>query len=172
MTRFPREGLFRPVPGGAFVASNAIVTGDVTLGRDVGIWFGCVVRGDDAPLTIGERTNIQDLTMIHADTGVPNVIGAEVTVGHRCVLHGARIEDRCLIGMGAVLLGGSRIGAESLIAAGAVVKESFVVPPRSLVAGVPGKILRSLSDDEVAMIRRSADGYVKKIRLYLEPGNA
>jgi carbonic anhydrase/acetyltransferase-like protein (isoleucine patch superfamily)/membrane protease YdiL (CAAX protease family) len=168
MTHFPRKGLFRPVEGGAFVASNAVVTGDVTLGEDVGIWFGCVVRGDDAPLTVGRRTNVQDLTMIHADTGVPNVIGEEVTIGHRCVLHGAKIEDRCLIGMGAVLLGGSVIGAESLIAAGAVVKEGFVVPPRSLVAGVPGRILRTLTDEEVASIRRSADGYVKKIRLYLD----
>jgi carbonic anhydrase/acetyltransferase-like protein (isoleucine patch superfamily) len=170
MSTFPREGLFRPVDGGAFVASNAIITGDVTLGRDVGIWFGCVVRGDDAPLAVGPRTNIQDLTMVHADTGVPNVIGAEVTVGHRCVLHGARIEDRCLIGMGAVLLGGSRIGAESLIAAGAVVKEDFVVPPRSLVAGVPARILRTLTEEEVAAIVKSADGYVRKIRLYLSAG--
>lgn len=168
MTHFPRRGLFRPIEGGAFVASNAIVTGDVTLGEDVGVWFGCVVRGDDAPLTVGRRTNVQDLTMIHADTGVPNVIGEEVTIGHRCVLHGARVEDRCLIGMGAILLGGSVIGAESLIAAGTVVKEGFVVPPRSLVAGVPGKILRALRDDEVAMIVRSAEGYVSKIRLYLE----
>ena len=171
MALFPRRGLFRPVEGGAFVATNAIVTGDVTLGEDVGVWFGCVVRGDDAPLTVGRRTNVQDLTMIHADTGVPNVIGQEVTIGHRCVLHGARIEDRCLIGMGAVLLGGSVIGAESLIAAGTVVKEGFVVPPRSLVAGVPGKILRALRDDEVESIRRSAEGYVRKIRLYLEEGS-
>ena len=170
MTFFPCQGLFRRVEGGAFVASNAIVTGDVTFGKDAGVWFGCVVRGDDAPLTIGERTNIQDLTMIHADTGVPNLIGAEVTVGHRCVLHGARIEDRCLIGMGAVLLGGSHIGEGSLIAAGAVVKQDFRVPPRSLVAGVPGKILRALTDEEVAMIRKSAEGYVRKIRLYLAPG--
>ena len=168
MATFPRRGLFRPVAGGAFVAANAIVTGDVTLGEDVGVWFGCVVRGDDAPLTVGRRTNVQDLTMIHADTGVPNVIGEEVTIGHRCVLHGARVEDRCLIGMGAILLGGSVIGAESLIAAGAVVKEGFVVPPRSLVAGVPGRILRELRDDEVEAIRRSAEGYVQKIRLYLE----
>jgi carbonic anhydrase/acetyltransferase-like protein (isoleucine patch superfamily) len=171
MALFPRRGLFRPVEGGAFVATNAIVTGDVTLGEDVGVWFGCVVRGDDAPLTVGRRTNVQDLTMIHADTGVPNVIGQEVTIGHRCVLHGARVEDRCLIGMGAVLLGGSVIGAESLIAAGTVVKEGFVVPPRSLVAGVPGKILRALRDDEVESIRRSAEGYVRKIRLYLEEGS-
>ena|SRR5437867_997119 len=168
MAFFPRRGLFHPVEGGAFVASDAVVTGDVTLGEDVGIWFGSVVRGDDAPLSIGRRTNVQDLTMIHADTGVPNVIGEEVTIGHRCVLHGARIEDGCLIGMGAVLLGGSVIGAGSLVAAGAVVRENFVVPPRSLVAGVPGRILRTITDEETAMIKKSAEGYVRKIRLYLD----
>lgn len=170
VSTFPRANLFRPVEGGAFVAANAVVTGDVTLGRDCGIWFGCVVRGDDAPLTVGERTNIQDLTMIHADPGVPNTIGVGVTVGHRCVLHGARVEDGCLVGMGAILLGGSVIGAGSIVAAGCVVKEGFEVPPRSLVVGVPGKIVRSVTDEEVAMIARSAEGYVRKIRLYLAEG--
>ena len=106
--------------------------------------------------------------MVHADTGVPNVIGAEVTIGHRCVLHGARVEDRCLIGMGAVLLGGSVIGSESIVGAGCVVKEGFVVPPRSLVVGIPGKIVRQVTDEEAALLARSAEGYVKKIRLYLE----
>lgn len=167
MTHFENRGLFRALPGGAFAANNAILTGDLRLEADVSVWFGCVLRGDDAPITIGARTNVQDLTMIHADPDVPNVIGSEVTIGHRCVLHGARVEDRCLIGMGAVLLGGSIIGAESLVAAGAVVKEGFVVPPRSLVAGVPAKILRGLTDEEVARFRLSADGYVKKVRIYL-----
>ncbi|MCK6447009.1 MAG: gamma carbonic anhydrase family protein [Planctomycetes bacterium] len=167
MSFFPREGLMHAVEGGGFVASNAIVTGDVTFGADAGVWFGCVLRGDDAPLVIGRRTNVQDLTMIHADPGVPNVIGDEVTIGHRCVLHGAKVEDRCLIGMGAILLAGSVIGRESLVAAGAVVKENFVVPPRSLVAGVPAKILRTLSDDEVRSIAASAEGYAQKLRLYL-----
>lgn len=167
MPYFDSKGLFEPLPGGAFKAVNAIVTGDVTLGRDVGIWFGCVVRGDDAPLTIGARTNVQDLTMIHADTGVPNVIGDEVTIGHRCVLHGAEVAHRCLIGMGAVLLGGSVIGEGSIVAAGAVVREGFEVPPRSLVAGVPGKIIRTLDDSSEASIRASAEGYVKKIAQYL-----
>ena len=168
MTYFTRKNKMRPVPGGAFVADGATITGHVNLGEDVGIWFGCVLRGDDAPLTIGARTNVQDLTMIHADIDVPNVIGEDVTIGHRVVLHGAEVGDRCLIGMGAVLLGGSKIGEESLIAAGTVVKENFVVPPRSLVAGVPGKILRELRDEEVAGFRDSAADYVKKIRLYLE----
>jgi len=97
MKHYPQRGLFEALEalaGTAYKACNAIVTGDVELGEDVGIWFGCVLRGDDAPLSIGRRTNIQDLTMIHADPGVPNVIGEEVTVGHRCVLHGARVGDR------------------------------------------------------------------------------
>ena len=167
MTMFPREGLMRPVEGGAFVAQNAIVTGDVTLGEDVGIWFGCVLRGDDAPLTIGARTNIQDLTMIHADTGHPNVIGSEVTVGHRVVLHGVQVGDRSLIGMGAVLLGGSRVGAGAIVAAGTVVKEGFEVPPNTLVAGVPGRLIRELGDAHAQSLAESAAGYVNKIRLYL-----
>lgn len=167
MAMYPRTGLFRPLEDGAFAADNVIVTGDVTLAEDVGIWFGCVVRGDDAPLAIGRRTNVQDLTMVHADTGVPNTIGEEVTVGHRCVLHGAEIGDRCLIGMGAVLLGGSRIGDESIVAAGAVVKEGMDVPPRSLLVGVPARVVREVSDQEVEAIRDSAEGYVRKIRLYL-----
>jgi carbonic anhydrase/acetyltransferase-like protein (isoleucine patch superfamily) len=167
MTHFPMRGLFEPLPGGAFKAANALVTGDVTLGTDVGIWFGCVVRGDDAPLSIGARTNLQDLSMIHADTGAPNVIGSEVTVGHRCVLHGVRIGDGSLIGMGAVLLGGSVIGAEALVAAGAVVREGFTVPDGMLAAGVPAKLIRPLTPEERKNLRASAEGYVKKIRLYL-----
>ena len=167
MTSFPRAGLMRRVEGGAFVASNAIVTGDVALGEDCGIWFGCVVRGDDAPLTIGRRTNIQDLSMVHADTGHPNVIGEEVTVGHRVVLHGVRVGDRSLIGMGAVLLGGSVVGEGAIVAAGTVVKEGFEVPPFTLVAGVPGKIVREVGDRYVKDLTESAEGYVKKLRLYL-----
>lgn len=167
MTSYPKAGLFRELDGGAFAAQNAVITGEVELGEDANVWFGCVLRGDDATIRIGARTNVQDLTMIHADIDVPNVIGEDVTIGHRCVLHGASVGDRCLIGMGAILLGGSTIGEESIIGAGAVVKEGMVVPPRSLVVGVPAKIVREVSDEAVAAIRRSADGYVNKLRQYL-----
>jgi len=167
MAHYPQKELFEALEGGAFKAKNAILTGDVSLAEDVGIWFGCVVRGDDAPLSVGARTNIQDLSMIHADTGIPNVIGEEVTIGHRCVLHGARVGDRCLIGMGAVLLGGSVIGAGSIVAAGAVVREGFEVPPGSLVAGVPAKLIRNVTKSELEAIAQSAAGYVRKIQLYL-----
>jgi carbonic anhydrase/acetyltransferase-like protein (isoleucine patch superfamily) len=167
MKSYPRAGLFEALEGGGYRAFDAVVTGDVSIGPDAGIWFGCVVRGDDAPITIGARTNIQDLTMIHADPGAPNSIGAEVTVGHRCVLHGVKIGDGALIGMGAILLGGSEVGPEALVAAGAVVREGFAVPPRTLVAGVPAKVVRPLRPEELADMRRSAEGYVRKIRLYL-----
>jgi len=167
MTYFEQSGLFEALEGGAYKAKNAIVTGDVTLGEDVGIWFGCVVRGDDAPLTIGKRTNIQDLTMIHADPGVPNVIGAEVIVGHRCVLHGASVRDGALIGMGAVLLGGSVVGEQAIVGAGAVVREGFEVPPRTLVAGVPARVIREIKPAELASLAPQAEGYVQKLRLYL-----
>ena len=168
MSEFPKSGLFQRLDGGAFAAQNATLTGDVSLGEDVGIWFGCVVRGDDAPLSLGRRTNVQDLTMIHADTGVENRIGEEVTIGHGCVLHGAEIADRCLIGMGVVLLGGSKIGEESIIGAGSVVTEGAEIPPRSLVLGIPGRVVREVTEDEVSMIRASAQGYVDKIAQYLE----
>ncbi|MEY2806926.1 MAG: hypothetical protein RIR65_1343 [Planctomycetota bacterium] len=166
MAMHEKRGRFRRV-GAAFAADNATIVGEVELGADAGVWFGCVVRGDDAPILVGARTNVQDLTMIHADTGVPNVIGRETTIGHRCVLHGAKVGDRCLIGMGAVLLGGCEVGDEAIVAAGAVVREGFVVPPRTLVAGVPAKILRAVTDEEVEMIRRSAQGYVDKVAQYL-----
>lgn len=167
MAQFPSTGLFRSLEGGAFAAKNATLTGNITLGAEANVWFGCVIRGDDAPIQIGARTNVQDLTMIHADTDVPNIIGEEVTIGHRCVLHGATVGDRCLIGMGAILLGGSVIGEGSIIGAGAVVKEGMIIPPRSLVVGVPAKIVREVGPETVDAILGSADGYVKKVQQYL-----
>lgn len=151
--------------GDAYVASTATVLADVTLERDASVWYGCVVRGDDAPLSVGERTNIQDASVMHADTGVPSSIGHDVTVGHGAVLHGAMIEPYVLIGMGAVILGHSVIGEGSIVAAGCVVPERFVVPPYSLVVGVPAKIVKTFDpaqrrDDAIA---HAAD-YVRKAK--------
>jgi len=157
----------RTVPGGAFIAEGAVVTGEVSLGEDANVWFGCVLRGDDAPLVIGPRTNIQDGTIVHADPGVPNRIGSDVTVGHRCVLHGAEVEDRCLIGMGAILLGGSRIGAGSIVGAGALVKENAVIPPRSLVVGIPARVVREVTQEEYDHLLEHAAGYVEAVKRYL-----
>jgi carbonic anhydrase/acetyltransferase-like protein (isoleucine patch superfamily) len=149
---------------GAFVASNAIVTDDVRLGRDCSVWYGVVIRGDCAPITIGELTNVQDNTVVHADTGVPNDIGAEVTIGHGAVVHGRRVGDGCLIGIKAVILGGAVIGEGCIIAAGAVVKENAVIPARSLVAGVPARVLRAVGDDEAATLRAHARHYLELAR--------
>ena len=125
----------------AFVAPGAVVTGDVTLGARVSVWFQTVIRGDSDRVEIGDDTNLQDLTLVHQDEGMPAIIGSRVTVGHRAIIHGCTIEDDCLIGMGAILLSGARIGSGSLVAAGALVKEGQVIPPGSLVVGAPARVL-------------------------------
>lgn len=153
--------------GSAYVAKDAVVVGAVELGADSSVWFGCVLRGDDAPLRIGARTNIQDLTVVHADPGEANEIGEDCVIGHRAVLHGAKVGNNCLIGMGAILLGGSRIGDGSIVAAGAVVREGMEVPPRSLVVGVPARVVRAIPEEALAEIRRNVAGYIAKARLYL-----
>jgi len=163
----PRLGLMRRVPGGAMVAQGAMVIGDVQLGEDVSVWFGCIIRGDDAPITIGARTNVQDGTVIHCDTGCPQVIGSDCTIGHRAMLHGVEIGNDVLIGMSATVLGGAKIGDGAVVAAGAVVKQDFVVPPRTLVAGVPARIVREVSDKELAFMRHSVPHYVETAESYL-----
>jgi carbonic anhydrase/acetyltransferase-like protein (isoleucine patch superfamily) len=154
--------------GDAFVAESASVTGDVTLGPGANVWFGAVLRGDDAPISVGEKTNVQDLSMVHADPGIPNVIGAFNVIGHQAVLHGAKVGDRCLIGMNCVLLTGSVIGDECIIGAGAVVTEGMVVPPRSVVLGVPGKIVRQVTDEEVRVFVESSEQYARRAAEYAE----
>jgi carbonic anhydrase/acetyltransferase-like protein (isoleucine patch superfamily) len=156
------DAFYRPrlLPRGeALVASTAVVTGDVVLGRGVSIWYGSVVRGDCDRISIGELSNVQDGAIVHADTGVPNDIGASVTIGHGAVVHGRRVGDGCLIGIKAVILGGAEIGEGCIVAAGAVVKEHAKIPPRSLVAGVPAKVLRSVTDAELVELRGHADHY-------------
>jgi len=157
----------RRVPGGAMIAQGALVIGNVQLGEDVSVWFGCIIRGDDAPITIGPRTNVQDGTVIHCDTGCPQVIGSDCTIGHRAMLHGVEIGNDVLIGMSATVLGGAKIGDGAVVAAGAVVKQDFVVPPRTLVAGVPARIVREVSDKELAFMRHSVPHYVETAESYL-----
>jgi carbonic anhydrase/acetyltransferase-like protein (isoleucine patch superfamily) len=143
----------------SWVAPNATVVGHVTAGSKASIWYGAVLRAEFEPIEIGEGSNLQDNVTVHVDPGFPATIGAGVSVGHNAVLHGCTIEDGCLIGMGAVVLNGARIGAGSLVAAGAVVGQGAVIPPGSLVAGVPGKVKRELSEDEVAHNRLNAQVY-------------
>jgi len=149
-----------------YVAPNATIIGQVTIGRGASIWFNTVVRGDMAPITIGEDTNVQDLSMVHVDYDTPTVIGKRVVVGHRAIIHGATVGDDCIIGMGAILLNRSRVGNNCIVAAGAVVREDFVVPDGSLAAGVPAVVKRPLTPEETERIRRNATDYSSRARLY------
>ncbi len=157
--------------GDAMVADNATVVGDVRLGKDVGIWFGVTIRGDDSWIEIGCDTNVQDNTCVHVDIDAPLRIGRGVTIGHGVILHGVEIGDYALIGMGSIVLGGARIGEYSLIGAGALIKEGAVIPPRSVVLGMPGKIVRQVTDDEMEGMRWRAHHYVERARTYLAPGS-
>jgi len=153
----------------AWIAQGASVIGDVEMGEESAVWFGCVVRGDVHYIKIGDRTNIQDLSMVHVthykksdrSDGYPTIIGNDVTVGHRVMLHGCTIEDACLIGMSATILDGAVIGKESIVGAGALVTKNKIFPPRSLIMGSPAKVVRELSDEEVAELYASASRYVK-----------
>ena len=153
--------------GDFYVASNAALIHQVTIGPESSIWYGCVVRGDVAAITIGARTNIQDLTMIHPETDEPITIGDDVTVGHRAILHMRTLGSGTLVGMGAILLAHSHIGRECIIGAGALIPEGRTIPDRSVVIGMPGKIVRQVSDAEAAHLKVHAANYVETARLNL-----
>jgi carbonic anhydrase/acetyltransferase-like protein (isoleucine patch superfamily) len=145
----------------AFIHEAAVVIGDVTLGARVSVWPTAVIRGDTAPIVVGEDSNVQDGTIVHVDHGVPCTIGARVGIGHRAIVHGATVEHDSLIGMGAILLNNVVVGTGSIIGAGAVCPEGMIVPPDSLVLGVPGRVIRKTSEAERERI-------AKTVRAYLE----
>ncbi len=140
--------------------------GDVTLGAESSVWYGAVLRGDMAPIVIGSQTNLQDGTIVHVDEGVPCHVGSRVGIGHRVILHGCTVEDDCLIGMGSVLLNDVHIGAGSVVAAGAVLPEGMQVPPRSLIMGVPGRIVRAVDDRLARRIAETWSHYVGQARAH------
>lgn len=145
-----------------FVADSAAVIGDVTLGKNVNVWFGAAIRGDEGKIEIGDNTNIQDNATVHSETK----IGCGVTIGHNAIVHGCTVGDNVLIGMGAIVLDGAEIGEDSIIGAGALVTGGKKFPPRSLILGSPASVKRELSDEEVASIRNNANEYVKLIEKY------
>ena len=153
---------------GAWIAEGATVIGRTEIGEDSSIWFGSIVRGDVHYVKIGDRTSIQDLSMVHVthhkkddmSDGNPTIIGDDVTIGHRVMLHGCTIEDACLIGMSATILDGAVIGKESIVGAGALVTKNKIFPPRSLIIGSPAKVVRELTDEEVEELYASAKRYV------------
>jgi carbonic anhydrase/acetyltransferase-like protein (isoleucine patch superfamily) len=151
-----------------FVATNATLRGEVIIGRQACILFGAVLRGDVATIRIGAHSNIQDLCCLHGDPGFPCTIGERVTVGHGAIIHGATVENDCLIGIRAVVLNGAVIGTGSIIAAGALVPEGKIIPPHSLVMGVPGKIVRETNKADAEMIEHGWKHYVETSRLYKE----
>lgn len=153
---------------GAYLADNCTVVGDVTLAKNVSVWYGTVIRGDVAAIRIGANTNVQDLTMIHPQHDQDVEIGANVTIGHAAVVHCSKVGDGCLIGIKAILLPGSEIGENSIIAAGALVPLGVKIPPRSLVVGTPGRVVRQVTDEEVASLQDSAERYITYARRHLE----
>jgi len=149
-----------------FVAHNATLAGEIAVGKNSSIWFGVVMRGDMASITIGEETNIQDGTLIHVNLGQPTVVGNRVTVGHGAIIHGAVVKDQVVIGMGAILLNECVIGENSVIGAGSVVTERMKVPPNSLVLGVPGRVARSVNQKELDYIQHAYKVYTEYAKHY------
>ena len=150
-----------------FVADSAAVIGDVTVGDDSSVWFGAVIRGDSEPIRIGRRSSIQDNATIHCDDGHPVTIGDDVTVGHNAIVHGATLADGSLVGMGAIVMNGAVIGAGSVVAAGAVVTQDMVVPPCSLAAGIPARVVKTGVEAYAVSNRENAAIYVERKEIYL-----
>jgi carbonic anhydrase/acetyltransferase-like protein (isoleucine patch superfamily) len=146
----------------AWIAPGAVVVGKVTLGRDSSVWYGSVLRADDEEIVVGDEVNIQDMCCMHSDPGEPAILEDRVSLGHKAMVHGAYVETGSLIGIGAIVLGGARIGAGTLIAAGALVTPGKKIPSGVLVAGVPGKVVRELTDDDRAVLAYTSKVYVQK----------
>nr|WP_304215001.1 gamma carbonic anhydrase family protein [Fredinandcohnia onubensis] len=149
-----------------FLAPGSYVIGDVQVGKETSIWFNAVLRGDEDAIIIGDRCSIQDNATIHLFEGSPVVVEDEVTVGHNVILHGCTIKKRCIIGMGSTILDGAVIGEECIIGANTLIPSNKVIPPRSLVLGSPGKVVRELTDKDFELIQLSIDTYVEKSYIY------
>ena len=156
------------VADSAWVAPGAYVVGDVRLGEEVSVWYGAVLRGDTEPIRIGARTNIQDGCVLHADPGYPAKIGEDCVVGHKAIVHGCEIGDRCLVGMGAIILNGAKIGKGSIVAAGALVPEGKEYPPHSLIVGVPAKRAKDVSENQSEDIALGVRTYVERAAVHRE----
>ena len=162
------QGIKPTIPASCFIEETAVIIGDVVMGEDCSAWFHAVIRGDVNYIRIGHRTNVQDLCMLHVthDTH-PLVIGDEVTIGHNVVLHGCTIQNRVLVGMGAIIMDGAVIGEDSVVGAGALITEDTIVPPKSLILGSPAKVKRPVTLQELDWIRESAQNYIRYSRQYL-----
>jgi carbonic anhydrase/acetyltransferase-like protein (isoleucine patch superfamily) len=166
----PRNTRFRPelVDPSAYIASGAVVLGDVSLGPEASVWFGAVIRGDSEAIRIGAGTNVQDGCVLHADPGFPCTLGEQVTVGHGAIVHGATVEDCCLIGMRAVVMNGAKIGRGSIVAVGAIVLEGAEIPPGSVVMGQPAKVKSAASEKHFERILHAAQHYIAAAKVFRE----
>ncbi len=163
----PFQKLHPQIHETAFIAESAIIIGDVEIGEQASIWYGSILRGDVNYIRIGNRTNIQDGSVIHVSSKThPTILEDEITVGHRVTLHGCYVETGCLIGIGAIILDGVRVGGKSLVAAGSLLTPNTIIPPRSLVMGTPAKVKRELNDEEVANLEKSWRNYVLLSEIY------
>lgn len=170
MARYDYDGHSPQVHTSAFIAPSADLIGRVSIAEDACVMFSAVLRGDTAQISLGRGSNIQDGVAVHADEGFPAVVGDGVSVGHNAVVHGCTIGDNCLVGMGATVLNGAVVGENTLIAAGSVVLEGQTIPPGSLVAGIPAKVKRELTPEEIEAIRKNAQHYQKLARGYRDQG--
>ncbi len=167
---FPYRGIWPTIAPSAYIAPGAVIIGDVTIGDECSVWSNAVLRGDIAPVQVGRGSNVQENATVHVDGGTPTIIGAYVVVGHNAIVHGAVVEDGSMVAMHATVLNRSHVGAGSIVAASALVAEDMQIPPRSMVMGVPGKIRREISLEEVAAVRANAERYVGYSREYLASG--
>jgi len=151
----------------AYVAPNVTLVGEIHVAAEANIWFGCVLRGDNAPIIIGARTNVQDLTVIHTDAGELCTLGEEVSIGHRAVLHSATVEDGALVGIGAIVLNGVVVGREATVGAGTLVPKGMIIPSRHLALGTPARVVRELADEEIEHTRTIAAHYVARAQVFL-----
>jgi carbonic anhydrase/acetyltransferase-like protein (isoleucine patch superfamily) len=168
MPIYPMDGITPEIDPDSYIAPDAVLIGRVRIKKGASVWFGAVLRGDNDWITVGENSNIQDLSLIHADPGQPVEIGAGVTVGHRVIIHSAIVGDNVLVGMGAILLNRARIGANSLVGAGALVTEGKSFEDGQMVLGSPAKAIKPLTPEQVAGLRLSAETYVANARRYRE----
>lgn len=164
----PHGDALPEVAGSAWVAPGAYVVGDVRLGEESSVWYGAVLRGDTEPIRVGARTNIQDGCVLHADPGYPAIIGEDCVVGHKAIVHGCEIGDRCLVGMGAIILNGAKIGEGSIVAASALVPEGKEYPPHSLIVGIPAKRAKGVSEEQTEDIGRGVRTYVERAASHRE----
>lgn len=158
------------ISSNTFIAPTSSIIGDVKIGSGVGVWYGAVIRSDSNSTVIGDRSNVQDNSVLHTEHAHPLTIGSDVTIGHRAIVHGCTIGDRVLIGMGSIIMNGAQISDDCIVGAGALVTENTQVPPKSLVLGAPAKVKRELTNDEVALIKKASKHYEELAQIYISEG--